>query len=87
MTSYKKHEYEPYHQNSKTENKNKIDENKKEKSFYLRGTNNLTEVYIHPGVAVHQVTIVSLPVLQLHQLRQRKMTIKTPHQTRALPIN
>lgn len=38
-----------------------------------RGTNHFSELYIHPVVTVHQVAIVSFPILQLYQLEQVKV--------------
>lgn len=38
---------------------------------YPRCTDDLPQVDVHPVVAAHQVPVVGLPVLQLHQLRER----------------
>lgn len=42
----------------------------------LRSADDFPEVDVHPGVAVHQVTIVSLSIFQLHQLSGEKPSIQ-----------
>jgi len=46
--------------------------------FHLWGANNLPEVDVHPRVAVDQMPVVRLTILQLHELRSQKFsTVRT----------